>query len=345
MRITNHQNSKIFVGYWLLVLTIMCYLIILIGGLTRLTESGLSMVDWRPFLGIIPPLNDKEWLKVFEMYKKTPEFIIVNSSMTMNEFKYIFWWEFFHRFFARMIGFVFIFPFIYFLLKKQLKNKDIISLIIILLFGALQAFVGWWMVKSGLNNDPYVSQYRLSFHLTNAVIILSLLILMTLNQFEKIKQQKIRYLSINRLFVISLILTLVTIISGSFVSGTDAGKSFNTFPLMNGKFFPDGYFYFDSFFKNIFENIIAIQFNHRWLAIFTFFWTLFVVIYTLFKKVPVLHQFACYTIAIIMTLQIVLGILTLINNVPISLASLHQANAILLYCSLLITSFLFSKKT
>ena len=110
MRITNHQNSKIFVGYWLLVLTIMCYLIILIGGLTRLTESGLSMVDWRPFLGIIPPLNDKEWLKVFEMYKKTPEFIIVNSSMTMNEFKYIFWWEFFHRFFARMIGFVFIFP-------------------------------------------------------------------------------------------------------------------------------------------------------------------------------------------------------------------------------------------
>ena len=156
---------------------------ILIGGLTRLTESGLSMVDWRPILGFLPPLNQNEWIAVFENYKKTPEFKIVNYSMELSDFKYIFWWEWFHRFFARCLGLVFIVPFIFFFFKKQISKQLYISLFILFIFGLMQAIVGWWMVKSGLTQNPYVSNYRLAFHLTNAVIIFSILFWLSLNSF------------------------------------------------------------------------------------------------------------------------------------------------------------------
>tara|TARA_Y100000590_G_scaffold469309_1_gene656086 strand:- start:1943 stop:2971 length:1029 start_codon:yes stop_codon:yes gene_type:complete len=336
------KNNNTIIGLWLLILTAMVYLIILIGGLTRLTDSGLSMVDWRPLMGIIPPIGLEEWQNVFNQYKETPEYLIINQTMQLNEFKYIFWWEYFHRLFARLIGFVFVIPFIYFLFKKHLSKALIIKLLIVLLFGFLQAFVGWWMVKSGLNDDPYVSQYRLSFHLTNAIIILSILLWMTLNQL--IKRNNIENSFFKKIIFISIILCLITIISGSFVSGTDAGKSYNTFPLMNGKFIPDDYLLEDNFIKNTFENTIAIQFNHRWIAIFSFFWIITSVSYIYYNKINYVQKIACFTVFILVTIQVIIGILTLIHNVPISLASIHQMNAILLYCSLLITYYLFSKK-
>ena len=337
-----NNNINTIIGIWLLVLTIMVYLIILIGGLTRLTESGLSMVDWKPLLGMLPPLSHQDWLIVFKEYQKTPEYIIKNFNMELKEFKYIFWWEYFHRLFARLIGFVFIIPFIYFLLKRYLSKSLILRLIIVLLFGFFQAFVGWWMVKSGLNNDPYVSQYRLAFHLTNAIIILSILLWLTLNQLVKRNSEENSFFKI--ILFISITLCLITIISGSFVSGTDAGKSYNTFPLMGGKFIPEGYFIEDSFLKNIFENTIAIQFNHRWIAIFSFFWIVASVFYIYYNKITYVQKIACFTVFILATIQVIIGILTLIHNVPISLASMHQMNAVLLYCSLLITYYLFSKK-
>ena len=169
------QNYKKSIMLWLVTLTIMVFLIIIIGGLTRLTDSGLSMVDWQPILGTIPPLNNNQWLSVFNDYKLTPEFLYVNKNMTLDEFKYIFWWEWFHRFFARLIGLVFIIPFVYFLIKKNLNLFFYKRFSIIFSLGLFQALVGWWMVKSGLSDDPFVSPYRLTFHLTNAVIIYALL--------------------------------------------------------------------------------------------------------------------------------------------------------------------------
>ena len=156
---------------------------IIFGGLTRLTDSGLSMVDWRPLMGTIPPLSSQAWIEVFNNYKLTPEFQIINSKISLKEFKIIFWWEWFHRFFARFIGLVFIAPFIYFFWKKRLSKDLIISMSLIFVFGLFQAIVGWWMVKSGLTDNPYVSSYRLAFHLANALIIFSFLFWISLSLF------------------------------------------------------------------------------------------------------------------------------------------------------------------
>ena len=151
---SNKSNSEIYILVWLISLTVLVLIMIIIGGLTRLTESGLSIVDWKPIMGTIPPFSYTSWIEIFEKYKLSPEFNIVNSSMTLNEFKYIFWWEWFHRFFARCLGIFFILPFIYFLFKKKLSNDIILTLIIVFVFGFIQAVVGWWMVKSGLVDNP-----------------------------------------------------------------------------------------------------------------------------------------------------------------------------------------------
>ena len=166
------KNREVF--YWLIALTIMVFFMILIGGLTRLTNSGLSIVDWRPIMGFFPPINKQDWLEIFSKYQKSPEFQIVNKNMLVTDFKSIFWWEWFHRFFARCIALVFFIPMIIFIIQKKISLKLFYSLTIIFAFGFFQALVGWWMVKSGLNDNPYVSSYRLAFHLTNAVIILNI---------------------------------------------------------------------------------------------------------------------------------------------------------------------------
>lgn len=327
------QNTGVFI--WVSLLTLMVLIIIVIGGLTRLTNSGLSMVDWKPLLGILPPLNEQAWIEVFSKYKLTPEYLIVNTSMTINEFKYIFWWEWIHRFIARCIGIVFVLPLIYFYFKKKLTQKTVYKLIIILIFGFFQAFIGWWMVKSGLNDNPYVSAYRLAFHLTNALIIFSLLFWLTLSiYFGKEKNNNVRnYIML--LFQFSLILLFITIISGAFMAGTDAGKSFNTFPLMNNQLFPEDYFLYKDWWKNFFENTVAINFNHRWLAIITFVFITSTSIFSLLYKKGNFSKFSIYFILIILFLQILLGIVTLIFEIPIILASLHQTNAVLLLASLL----------
>ena len=224
---------------WLISLTVMVFLIIVIGGLTRLTDSGLSMVDWRPLLGTIPPLNQNQWLSVFNDYQLSPEFIYVNKNMTLEEFKYIFWWEWFHRFFARLIGIVFLIPFLYFFLKKYLNIFFYKRFTIIIILGLVQAFVGWWMVKSGLQNDPYVSAYRLTFHLSNAIIIYALLLWTSIEYFNLKSTGFLDFKSKKFLILISILLVFITILSGGFMAGSHAGQSFNTYPLMNGKIIPD----------------------------------------------------------------------------------------------------------
>ena len=195
------MNNTTGILVWISLLTLMVFLLIIIGGLTRLSNSGLSMVDWKPLMGTIPPLTYQTWLEVFNNYKLTPEFQIINSKINLEEFKYIFWWEWFHRFFARLIGIVFIFPFIYFLLKKQLSKNILIILIVVFIFGLFQAIVGWWMVKSGLVDNPYVSAYRLAFHFANALIIFSILFWLSLSLFYGTNINQLRRKSIKHFFI------------------------------------------------------------------------------------------------------------------------------------------------
>ena len=333
---SEYYNLSVYI--WLLTITAMVLLIIVIGGLTRLTESGLSMTDWRPILGVIPPITLQDWIDVFEMYKQTPEFIIVNKNMTMNEFKYIFWWEWFHRIFARLIGVVFIIPLIYFLIKKQVSKSLLLRLPIVFMFGIFQAFVGWWMVKSGLSENPYVSPYRLTFHLLNALIIFSILLWIAMDYKHSLKTNFLsKPFSQDFLVFFSIVLVFITIGTGGFMAGTNSGQSFNTFPLMNGKIIPDDYFLEDLGIYNVFENTVAINFNHRWFSIFVFFYIIFVCFkFIRFdnKKVP---KILVILVLFFLTLQVALGIVTLLSNVYLPLASMHQTNSILLLSTLLIS--------
>ena len=334
-----NQNYKGSIMLWLVTLTIMVFLIIIIGGLTRLTDSGLSMVDWRPILGTIPPLNIDQWHDVFNDYKLTPEFIYVNKNMTLDEFKYIFWWEWFHRFFARLIGLFFIAPFLYFLVKKNLNSFFYKRFFVIFSLGLLQAVVGWWMVKSGLSEDPYVSPYRLTFHLTNAVVIYAFLLWTSIEYYHLKSASFISIKSKNVFILISIILVFITILSGGFMAGSHAGQSFNTYPLMNGKVIPDDLYLEDLGLLNIFENTVTINFNHRWIATITFIYTFLFFSYLIFNKIINLSNQIIILVLLILSLQFLLGILALISNVAIHYGSLHQTNSIALLSILLIAYF------
>jgi len=316
----------------------MVFAIIIIGGLTRLTNSGLSMVNWRPILGTFPPLTSQAWSNVFDLYKQTPEFIYINKNITLEEFQYIFWWEWTHRFVARFLGVVFILPFLYFVIKKKIKIFLIKRLIIVLLFGIFQAIVGWWMVKSGLTENPYVSPYRLTFHLINALLIFSILFWTSMDYYY-VDTNKVNYkMTFYQFFLIlSIFLTSITIISGGFMAGTNSGQSFNTYPLMNGKIFPDDYFFRDLGILNIFENTVTINFNHRWLGTITFLFVFTVCSYSILSNKIYVPKFLIYLILIILIIQFSLGILTLLSNVNLSYASLHQLNSVILLSTLLIT--------
>ncbi len=335
-KVSEYCNLEVYI--WLLTLTGMVLAIIIIGGLTRLTDSGLSMTDWRPLLGIIPPLTENNWQVVFDMYKLTPEFKIVNKGMNLEEFKYIFWWEWFHRVFARLIGIVFLIPLIYFIIKKKLNNILYKRLGVVFFFGLFQAFVGWWMVKSGLSDNPYVSPYRLTFHLMNALLIFSMLLWIAMDYRYSIKINFIsKPFSTDFYIFISIIFIFITIASGGFMAGTNSGQSFNTFPLMNGKIIPEDYHIEDYGIYNIFENTVAINFNHRWLSIFVFFYIVFVCFKFIKLDNKNISKKLVYLILFFLTLQVLLGIFTLLSNVYLPLASMHQTNSILLLSTLLIS--------
>ena len=334
-----NQNYQKSVMMWLISLTIMVFLIIIIGGLTRLTDSGLSMVDWQPLLGTIPPLNYSQWLDVFNDYQLSPEFLYVNKNITLDEFKYIFWWEWFHRFLARLIGIVFIIPFIYFFFKKYFNFFFYKRFIIIFGLGLIQAVVGWWMVKSGLVDDPYVSPYRLTFHLINAVIIYCLL-LWTCIEYYHLKSMRLLYVRTKEfLILLSVFFVFITILSGGFMAGSHAGQSFNTYPLMNGKIIPDDIYIHDLGILNLFENTVTINFNHRWIATLTFIYTFSLFTYLIFNKFIKLSNHIILIVLVILSLQFLLGIMTLLSNVEIHYGSLHQTNSIALLSILLFAYF------
>jgi len=260
----NNPYSK-YINFWLLSLALTILIMIAVGGLTRLTESGLSMVDWDPIMGIIPPLSQTDWNYLFSQYQLFPEYQIKNLGMTLNEFKFIFWWEYVHRVLGRFIGILFTIPFIFFFLKKCFSKKELYSYIFLLFLGGTQGLIGWWMVKSGLDLNPYVSHFRLAVHLLIAQIILSYIVFLLLKRLILQGYEKIG-LSHSLLFFIFSFSIFITVTYGAFMAGLDAGQSFNTWPKMGETFFPEGLFFVDEKYMGIFENSIFIHFFHRILA-------------------------------------------------------------------------------
>jgi len=323
----SHLNNQL--KFWLLTLIVLIILIILVGGLTRLTDSGLSITTWELFVGFIPPLTNDKWIDYFELYKTIPEFSEQNYNMTLNEFKVIFWWEWGHRQLGRLIGLSVLLPLIFFSIKyglRILKNYGLIFLLV-----CFQGFVGWYMVSSGLIDRIDVSHYRLSLHLVTAFIILSVIFW----KFLKLTTIQAKYISINtNLIKVFLFLLFLQLIIGAFVSGMDAGKVYNTWPLMGSSYFPDDSQFIEFLNISVFDNPSVVQFIHRNLAYLILGIYIYILFYVI-KDCNEIFRKPVIIIGISLFLQVVLGILTLLSGVKIFYASLHQINSILIILSTL----------
>jgi len=328
------------IAIWLLSCCAVIFGMIILGGVTRLTGSGLSMVEWAPIMGILPPLNQAEWQETFLLYQQFPEYQLKNFHMSLDDFKSIFWFEYGHRLLGRSIGMIFLLPFLFFLFRGKIEKALTPKLIFMFILGGMQGLMGWYMVKSGLVNDPHVSQYRLTAHLGLAVVIYVYMLWVALgllypkiSEFTDNTNSKIARFSL----IISGII-VITILSGGFVAGTHAGFAFNTFPLMNGRLIPEGLFEQSPLWRNFFENIVTVQFDHRVLATLLFllipaFW---------FKAgklaLSPLARTGCHLLLAALVLQVTLGISTLLLVVPVALAAAHQAGAIILLTAALFVS-------
>jgi cytochrome c oxidase assembly protein subunit 15 len=313
-----------------------------VGGLTRLTNSGLSITEWELFKGIFPPINDKSWLEYFNQYKQIPQYKLLNFNMSLNEFKVIFYWEYAHRLLARLIGLFFLIPLIYFYFSKKIKKRHINICFLIFSLIVFQGFIGWYMVKSGLVNDITVSHYRLSIHLCTAFIIISL-IFWLIKEITKVQTKYFfKFTKSNLPFLILIFLIFIQIIVGAFVSGLDAGKIYQTWPLMGNSYFPNDLFINEL--KNMleFDNHSLIQFYHRNLAYFIVLYVFFILLHI--YKNNNLRAYKPYKILLLfLILQAVLGILTLVTELNIYLASLHQITSILLVFSALNLYYFIAK--
>ena len=327
-----YKSENFQISLWLVSLMSIILLMIIIGGLTRLTESGLSMVDWRLFMGTIPPLSHGDWLKVFEDYKQYPEYQIKNINMTLSEFKYIFWWEYGHRVLGRLIGIIFIIPFIYFALKKYFSNEELYSYSFLLFLGGAQGIIGWWMVKSGLDVNPYVSHLRLAVHLIIAQIILSLIAYLFLKRLD-IGIYKNNFSSHKTFFIFFNIIIFFTVIYGAFMAGLDAGKSFNTWPKMGDNYIPENLIFIEDRLFGFFDNSVFIHFFHRALAYLSFL-TILYMCFKHFKGIENTYQKIHFLIVLFLVLiQLFIGVFVVLSNVQVSLGSIHQIIGTLLFVS------------
>ena len=332
------KNINIYISYWLLLITFLVALMIFVGGLTRLTDSGLSITRWDLISGIIPPLTFNDWEKSFSLYKQIPEYKLLNSSMTLEQFKAIYWWEYIHRLLGRFVGLFYLIPLFYFTFKKVVKKNSLISLYLILFLIFFQGYIGWYMVKSGLTERIDVSHYRLALHLTLAFVIFILLLwnyLKYRNQQIFIYNKKLpSYLPISFIFCI-----LVQICMGAFVSGLDAGQIYQSWPLMNHSYFPDDSNLKDLFSVEVFEMPSIVQFIHRNVAYFIILLFGFIVTIIYRDEDFVYLRKIILMIFIFLFLQTFLGILTVLSGAEIIFASMHQIGSIFLITSSLILVF------
>lgn len=317
------------VARWLLLCCALVFLMVVLGGVTRLTGSGLSMVDWRPVTGILPPLSDEAWQETFELYKQSPEYQKVNSQMDVGDFKDIFWLEYLHRLLGRTIGLVFLIPMLVFIWRGYIRKSEGPKYALMFVLGGMQGVLGWYMVKSGLVDNPHVSQYRLTAHLVAAFAIYAYMFWVALSLLYPVSGSTPHPWYRKALMLTALITT--TIISGGFVAGLKAGKVFNTFPLMGDHWVPPGLFALDPWWSNFFDNIATVQFDHRILAITTFLLIVGFWVGIRRTSLPVRLGKAVNALLHTAILQVVLGISTLLLVVPIVLAATHQAVAMLLF--------------
>jgi len=325
------------VAAWLLACCALVFAMVVVGGVTRLTHSGLSIVEWQPIVGTLPPLDESAWQETFSKYQQTPEFRKVNPDMNLAGFKSIFWWEYFHRLLGRLIGAVFLLPLLWFAARGKIPRALTWKLGAVFALGALQGAMGWYMVQSGLVDDPRVSQYRLTAHLGFALLIYAAMLWIALDLlFARGTEAAPRGL---RRFAFALAaLVFVMSLSGGFVAGIRAGLAYNTFPLMNGHVVPPGMFVLEPWYLNFFGNMATVQFDHRLIA-----WLLAVLVpwfWVRVRRAPVSRRatLAADLLLGTLVLQIALGISTLLLVVPVSLAAAHQAGALLVFSAALLAA-------
>ena len=339
------HNDRL-ISRWLLVCLLLIFAMVVLGGVTRLTGSGLSMVNWHPVHGVIPPFSQQDWQEEFSHYQKSPEFLKKNRDMDLASFKSIFWFEYSHRMLGRLIGLVFLVPFLVFWFRKQIKPGLTPRLIIMFILGGLQGLLGWYMVKSGLVNDPHVSQYRLTAHLISAILIYGFILWTILDLLDQkdyipLANSEARSWRIGSLMLTGLL--LLTIISGGFVAGLKAGMIFNTFPLMDGQLIPPGIGALSPWYLNLFENSVAVQFNHRVLTAICGLALLawYIAGRSVFSSAAISRSFKL--IGMMVIIQLVLGISTLLLQVPVWLGAAHQAGALLLFTVMLMNVHALSR--
>ncbi|UNE55309.1 COX15/CtaA family protein [Bartonella machadoae] len=326
------KKNRKQIQVWLYSILLLCLAIVLVGGATRLTGSGLSITEWKPIHGVIPPIGVEQWQEEFLKYQQIAQYKLLNRDMTLSAFKTIFWWEWAHRVLGRLVGLVALFGLIWFWVTKRIEKNILFQLAVVPILIALQGFIGWWMVASGIgqSNLTSVSQYRLAFHLITAcfvIIFVTYLARGLAHYSEKPANQKVQSFA-----GWLVILILIEIYLGALVAGLHAGKVYNTWPLMDGQIVPDGLLQHNPVWINFFENPLTVQFIHRFFAYFLF---ITAVIHTLYvqRNVPhSTHSRRAFVLCIMITIQAMLGVLTLLHEVPISLGLVHQSVALGVLC-------------
>jgi heme a synthase len=315
---------------WLGVIALLVVVMILVGGATRLTDSGLSITEWQPIVGAIPPLSDAHWQEAFEAYKTIPEYSQVNQGMSLEAFKTIYWWEWAHRFLGRLIGLVFFVPFVFFWVAGYIPRALMPKLIGLFVLGGLQGALGWYMVKSGLVDRVDVSQYRLAAHFGVAMLIFGYTVWLILGLGGAGKDRAASGATSTAAGLI-LLLIYVQLLAGALVAGIDGGLGFNTWPLMNGAFIPSGLGEASPWYLNLFENPLTVQFDHRMLGYAVVVLTILQGIWLALKSGTQAFVGSAVTLAVLAVLQATLGVWTLLLAVPIELGLAHQAGAIVVF--------------
>jgi len=320
------------IAVWLFACCGMVITMMIIGAITRLTESGLSMVEWRPLVGFLPPLSEVEWERIFALYRKTSQYRLQNPDMTLDAFKSIFWWEYIHRVWGRLIGAAFGLPLLWFLIRRRIPKELTLHLVGLFLLGGFQGVIGWWMVTSGFVDREEVSQYRLTVHLGIAFIILGYMLWLGIGLVSRKPMGDVAPAALRRNAKAVLVVVFATALTGALVAGLNAGLTYNEWPLMDGRFVPNGYGDLAPWWLNPFDNIAAVQFDHRIMAYVTAAAVLAIWLQARRGGLSAKSRRPFHFLAAMAALQIALGIATLLFVVPLPVAVLHQAGAIALFC-------------
>jgi cytochrome c oxidase assembly protein subunit 15 len=332
--VITREKSRRVIGAWLLVLALMVLVMVCLGGLTRLTGSGLSMVEWQPFT-VLPPMSEEGWANVFAKYQLSPQYRLINDGMTLAAFKSIFWLEYIHRLWGRLIGLAFLLPFLWFLAIGWVSRAEMPRLVLLFVLGGAQGALGWFMVASGLAERPEVSHYRLAAHLLAALAIYAALLWSALDSLDREVDGRAQVGRLRRGLIALLCLVVLTMAAGALVAGLHAGLIYNSFPLMNGDWLPGEAFDLSPIWLNAFENHALVQFDHRLLAGASWVGALALWLWSRRMELDKSRRRRLFLVPLAATLQAGLGIATLLGAVPVDLAAAHQGGAFLLVSALL----------